>query len=290
MQQSMTGFGNDERKAQHLTIRSELKCLNSKFLDFSCRIPKELASKETELRNLVNTKIKRGKAMLTIELEQEAISQVSLVDTNLFQGYYNAFKELAKSDQVTTDSLFQLAIQSPDVLQTPEIGQEGLPWTDILESVNATLEQCIDFRKKEGLSLTRMLESYIHSISDQLDSVKKIDKQRIQSIKERLQSHLSELRSDIQLDENRFEQEIIYYIEKLDISEEIVRLGTHLDYFIEVLKSEANAGKKLGFISQEIGREINTIGSKANDSGIQRCVVVMKDDLEKIKEQLLNIL
>jgi uncharacterized protein (TIGR00255 family) len=291
MQQSMTGYGRDERTNQKFLIKSEIKSLNSKFLDFSPRFPKELSFKEAEIRNIVTDFMKRGKVMLNIELShinsQESTAQI---DEALFKAYYAKFSSLTKDVNGETKDLIKLALQAPDVIKQQELSQEDLPWEDISASLEASIFQCIDFRKNEGAALEEKLKEYILNISEGLKAVEKADDSRSENIRSRIQKNLDDIKDKVQIDENRFEQEIIYYLEKIDITEEKVRLQQHLEYFNEVISKEEYAGKKLGFIAQEIGREINTIGSKANDATIQKTVVMMKDELEKIKEQTLNIL
>jgi len=286
----MTGFGRDERTSQNLLIKTEIKALNSKFLDFSPRLPKELSAQEGEIRNLVADRLKRGKVMLTLELEMAADGEVNVqVDDARFKAYYEKFSQLSRSVNEQTTDLVKLALQAPDVIQQQEPDPESLPVKDIMASLNAAIDKCIAFRKNEGKALTEKLLAYITNIRNGLKTVEANDGSRMENIRSRIQKNLDEIRDRVQVDENRFEQELIFYMERLDISEEKVRLKQHLDYFDEVIKKEEYAGKKLGFISQEIGREINTIGSKANHAEIQRTVVMMKDELEKIKEQNLNI-
>ncbi|MEO9872518.1 YicC/YloC family endoribonuclease [Ekhidna sp.] len=291
MQESMTGYGRDERTCQNLLIKTEIKTLNSKFLDFSPRYPKELSSKEAEIRTVVTDRLKRGKVMLTIEIEVADDSSLDVqVDEARFKAYYKKFSELTREVGSDSPELVKLALQAPDVIKQQELDSESLPWKDIKESLSEAILQCIAFRKNEGEALAKKLSEYIKNIRDGLKTVEDNDDSRSENIRTRIQKNLDEIRDRVQVDENRFEQELIFYTERLDISEEKVRLKQHLDYFDEVIQKEENAGKKLGFISQEIGREINTIGSKANHAEIQRTVVMMKDELEKIKEQNLNIL
>ena len=287
----MTGYGRDERTSQNLLIKTEIKTLNSKFLDLSPRYPKELSLYEGEIRNLITDHLKRGKVMLTIELELADDSALDVqVDEARFKAFYDTFSRMTADVKSESSELIKLALQAPDVIKQQELDPESLPWNDIKASLTATIEQCIGFRKNEGEALTNKLSEYISNIRGGLKSVEEHDESRSENIRTRLQKNLDEIRDKVKVDENRFEQELIFYMERLDISEEKVRLKQHLDYFDEVISKEAFAGKKLGFISQEIGREINTIGSKANHAEIQRTVVMMKDELEKIKEQNLNIL
>ncbi|MEQ9468711.1 MAG: YicC/YloC family endoribonuclease [Ekhidna sp.] len=291
MQQSMTGYGRDERTSQNLLIKTEIKALNSKFLDFSPRMPKELSAWEGEIRNMITDQLKRGKVMLNIELEVADNSNLDvLVDEARFKAYYNKFSALTEAVNSHSGDLVKLAMQAPDVIKQQEIDPESLPWGDIKASLQEAIHHCIEFRKNEGEALAQKLGEYIANIRNGLKTVEENDESRSENIRSRIQKNLDEIRDRVQVDENRFEQELIFYMERLDISEEKVRLKQHLDYFDEVIGSEECAGKKLGFISQEIGREINTIGSKASHAEIQRTVVMMKDELEKVKEQNLNIL
>ena len=291
MQHSMTGYGRDERTSQNLLIKTEIKALNSKFLDFSPRLPKELSAQEADIRNVITDKLKRGKVMLTMELEMagDELQDVQ-VDESRFKAYYDKFNQLTTTVNGHSSDLIKLALQAPDVIKQQELDPESLPVKDIMASLNAAVDKCIAFRKKEGEALTKKLSEYIFNIRGGLKSVEENDESRSENIRTRIQKNLDEIRDRVQVDENRFEQELIFYMERLDISEEKVRLKQHLDFFEEVIKKEECAGKKLGFIAQEIGREINTIGSKANHAEIQRTVVMMKDELEKIKEQVLNVL
>ena len=287
----MTGYGRDERTSQNLLIKTEIKALNSKFLDFSPRYPKELSTIEGEIRSMITDQLKRGKIMLNVELEFADENALEVrVDEVRFKAFYNKFNELASEVNGHETDLIKLAIQAPDVIKQQEIDPEKLPLKDIKKSLQAAIDQCIEFRKNEGQALSEKLSEYVSSIRSGLGSVEENDESRSENIRSRIRKNLDEIRDKVQVDENRFEQELIFYLERLDISEEKVRLKQHLDYFDEVIQQEAYAGKKLGFISQEIGREINTIGSKANHAETQRTVVMMKDELDKIKEQLLNML
>jgi len=291
MQYSMTGYGRCEKKTQRILIKCEVKTLNSKFLDFSPRIPKELASKETIVRTLVTDELKRGKVMLTLELEFDAEeSQKFQVDEKLFKSYFEKFQALAKEVNTQQDNLVKMAIEAPEVIKQQELSEDDIPWEEVELCLKNALKECVDFRLQEGSVLEKKLAGYINNIRDGLVKIEEADPNREENIRQKIQKSLDEIRDKVKVDENRFEQELIYYLERLDISEEKVRLKQHLDYFSETISTQEYAGKKLGFISQEIGREINTIGSKANHADIQRTVVMMKDELEKIKEQSLNLL
>lgn len=291
MQQSMTGYGRSERTSQNFLIKAEVRTLNSKFLDFSPRMPKELSFKEAEIRNLSSDILKRGKIMLTVDLELAGDEAQGIqINESLFKAYFNKFKQLNDEVKGSGEGLVKLAFQAPDVIKQEELSPDELPWEDIQLTIKDALTKCVEFRKNEGSVLEEKLSEYIQHINEGLVAVEAADGNRSETIRNRLQKGLDDIREKVQVDENRFEQELIFYLERLDISEEKVRLKQHLTYFEEILKNEEAAGKKLGFIAQEIGREINTIGSKANDADIQRTVVSMKDELEKIKEQTLNIL
>jgi uncharacterized protein (TIGR00255 family) len=290
MLHSMTGFGQATIEHEGLTLKVEIKSLNSKFLDLFLKTPREISDKETEIRNYVQRILLRGKVNLQIELiSNEQGNKAQNIDDVVFKTYYSRYKQLAQELGDPTTELFRLALHSPDVISSQEEGPK-IEWAILEKVIHQACVACQDFRTKEGQSLAKKLMGYIQIIDDRLEKVKKLDPQRMENIRSRIGKNIDDIRSRVQVDENRFEQELIYYIEKLDITEEKVRLKRHLDYFIEVMNKEDTQGKKLGFISQEIGREINTLGSKANDADIQQLVVEMKDELEKIKEQLLNIL
>ncbi len=287
---SMTGFGSSEGDLSNYHLRIEIKTVNSKFFDLNLRLPRELADKELEIKNYLSSHLKRGKANVTVELEStDPTTPTVHIDDQLFKSYFERYKHLANETGADQKDLFRLALHSPDVIVNNNLS-EVLPWESMRPIIKEAVDRCMDSRKSEGDALAEKLKSYISAIKDGLTKVEAEDPNRKAQIKNRLNQSLDEIRDKVKVDQNRFEQELIYYFEKLDITEEKVRLGRHLDYFMEVLEDGESQGKKLGFISQEIGREINTIGSKANDAIIQRTVVQMKDELEKIKEQSLNII
>lgn len=287
---SMTGFGSAEVESKNYRVKVELKTLNSKFLDFNLKLPRELADKELEFKSIIGQHLKRGKVNLTVELVPLTLEEPTVrINDRLFTTYYRKYEELATQVSANPKDLFRLALHSPDVITTDDEGA-NVGWSVVQETLMGAIQQCNEFRKEEGAALMDQMKTYIGGIREGLDQVTRQDPARIRQIRERITSSIEEIREKVQVDQNRFEQELIYYIEKLDITEEKVRLGKHLEYFTEVMSHSDAQGKKLGFISQEIGREINTIGAKANDAVIQRAVVQMKDELEKIKEQLLNIL
>lgn len=287
----MTGFGqvsvNDGQTQMHI----EVKSLNSKFLDLNLRLPKTFSEKEMEVRNMISETLERGKVSVTIEYERLADNSIKhTYNESLFVAYYNELKKLADRVVAPYEDLFQLALTSPDVIKSNlSEGVNEEAWKQVKGLLQQALEQCDKFRVDEGKVLGNMLKNCCISIEQNLDSIKQLDPKRVDRIRERLRNNVSSFLGEEGFDPNRLEQEIIFYIEKLDINEEKVRLKSHLDYFIHALKEPQSNGKKLGFIAQEIGREINTIGSKANDAEIQKHVVLMKEELEKIKEQLNNI-
>ena len=288
----MTGFGQAQRDDGQLQIGVEIKSLNSKFLDLGLRIPRQFSEKELEVRNLISEKLERGKISIAIEYQRYGQQEVKQTyNETLFVAYYTQLKKLADKVVGEYDNLFEIALNSPDVIQNKgsEENTEA-DWAAVKESILKALAHCEEFRKAEGKVLEGKLTEYIKSIRTELKKVEELDPKRVERIREKLKGNIVAFFGEEGYDTNRLEQEIIFYIEKLDIHEERVRLKTHLDYFVQILGESQSGGKKLAFISQEIGREINTIGSKANDAEIQKHVVMMKEELEKIKEQLNNVL
>ncbi|TDK44916.1 YicC/YloC family endoribonuclease [Algoriphagus formosus] len=294
MIKSMTGFGRAGMEDDSRTIQAEVKTLNSKFLDLSLKLPRQFSEKEHEVRNLVQGILERGKVNLALDFIPKKSNQIPVtINEELFQAYFEKYQNLANSVVAEKSELFKLALQSPSVIvnMAPDEATEAEEeWELIQKVIIEALQKCDQFRKDEGESLFEKLKENIQVIESALQQVKAIEGQRKDRIKNRIRSNFQDWIEENDFDQNRFEQELIYYFEKLDITEELVRLETHLNYFIKVLNEETQQGKKLGFISQEIGREINTIGSKANDAGMQKWVILMKDELEKIKEQTLNVL
>ena len=293
MIKSMTGFGQAVLTNGDMTISVEVKSLNSKFLDLNLRLPRIFSEKELELRNAVAEKLERGKVSLSIDYAQTGKQEVlQTYNETLFLAYYQELKKLAsKVGSSSYDNLFHTALNSPGVVQGN--GKEELDpllWEKANELVKQAIAKCDAFRSAEGKSLNEKLVVYIKSIESALLKVEEIDPKRVDKIRSKIKGSVTAFFGEEGFDTNRLEQEIIFYIEKLDIHEERVRLRTHLDYFLKILTESQSNGKKLGFIAQEIGREINTIGSKANDAEMQKHVVLMKEELEKIKEQLNNVL
>lgn len=292
----MTGFGKSQKEIQDLQIRVEVKSLNSKFTDIFCRVPKSLSAKEIEIRNYLTQQLERGKMELNLHIQKNNENVVqSILPQNQIATYFTELKRFASElgvKNIDEQALYLQAMSMPslnssDQSQDDEEEIEAL-WKVVFEAVQVAVKECKEFRAREGKVVEDKFREYIASIKSGLEQVLEQDKIRMPGIRERMRNALLELGLKEDFDKNRFEQEVVYYIEKFDISEEKVRLATHLDYFIEIL--EEGNGKKLNFMAQEIGREINTIGSKANDSTIQRLVVNMKDELEKIKEQTANVL
>ena len=293
MIKSMTGFGNAGWENVEFMIHVEVKSLNSKFLDLSIRSPRQFSDKELEIRNLTQAVLERGKVGISIEFLAKNTSDIPVsINEELFRAYYSKFQNLSETVGANTAEVFKLALQAPSVItntNTDESDTEA-EWALVKKVIEEALAKCDEFRSDEGKVLEQKLLKNIEAIAGGLEKVKAEEGQRKEKIKQRIRGHFQEWLDENDFDKNRFEQELIYYFEKLDINEEIVRLDTHLKYFRKSLKEESNQGKKLGFISQEIGREINTIGSKANDAGIQQYVILIKDELEKIKEQSMNVL
>ena len=289
MIKSMTGFGKASQELSDKTINIEIRSLNSKSADISLRLSSGLRNYELELRNEISKQLERGKIDLSIFIESKKAEMPVEINIELAKAYHKQLKNLALELNEPIANALQQVLKFPDVLKNERKETDENEWKLIKHCLNSALDELNNFRDIEGLSLKKDFEIRISKINTCLEEIKTLDLIRINTIKNRIKNNIEEVIGKSNLDENRFEQELIYYIEKLDINEEKVRLKTHLDYFIETC-NEKSAGRKLNFISQEIGREINTIGSKANDAQIQKLVVLMKDELEKIKEQANNVL
>jgi uncharacterized protein (TIGR00255 family) len=294
MLQSMTGFGRAKIETEQYTFLAEVKTLNSKSADISIRLPRRFSDKEIELRNKVAAILDRGKINVSIDFEPKAQGQESKTQINkeLAKQYFNELKSFAGSIGTIDDqTIFAQVLRMQGVIEETKEQEVSEDETkNLLLLVDHALTECKNFRADEGKVLHETLKGYILQIVSLLENVKAQDPLRVEAVRARIEAHFQEISASEMFDKNRFEQEMIFYIEKLDISEEKVRLANHLEYFIGTMEKEEFPGRKLGFISQEIGREINTIGSKANDVVIQKLVVEMKDHLEKIKEQSLNVL
>ena len=281
----MTGFGKHTMQLPSKKITVEIKSLNSKNLDLTARLPQVYREFELEFRKQISDALVRGKVDFTLSVEFTGKEASASINTPVVLKFMEELKAIAGGDDV---KLLELALRMPDTLTTDkdEIEEEEL--SAIRATLSKALEAIQDFRQSEGKVLENDFSSRVTSIRALLSQVEIMDKNRLDSIRERLEKAVTDLKTDV--DQNRFEQELIYYLEKYDITEEKVRLNNHLNYFEETLNTSDSNGKKLGFISQELGREINTIGSKANYAPMQQLVVQMKDELEKIKEQMLNVL
>lgn len=286
----MTGFGRANGNWQNKSINIEIKSLNSKFTDLRLKLPNNYKDKETELRKIIQDDIVRGKIEFTLELvsadDQEALS----LNIPLFKKYHSALNQLKMELKLEQVDLMQSILRMPNVISSENSGLEEGEWKFVQNLVRDALLNLKEFRVSEGIALALDLEKRIHTIQDLLIQTQPHESSRIEKLREKLLLSAKEFVRKESFDQNRFEQEVMYYLEKIDITEEKVRLSQHCNYFLDTLKGkDSQKGRKLGFISQEIGREINTLGAKANDSNIQKIVVQMKDELEKIKEQIANI-
>jgi uncharacterized protein (TIGR00255 family) len=281
----MTGYGKSVIQLPTKKISIEIKSLNSKNLDLNTRIPSLYREKELDIRKLIATKLERGKIDFSLYMEITGEETSTQINKTVVKQYIKQLKEVVDGDET---ELLKMAIRLPDAVTTERDEIDEDEWSQIASEIDSSLEKIHQYRVDEGKSLESEFFDRVKNISDLLDEVIAMDPERIEGVRERLLKGVAELKEKV--DENRFEQELVFYIEKFDITEEKVRLKNHLDYFLKALKSDDSNGKKLGFIGQEMGREINTIGSKSNYAPMQKLVVQMKDELEKIKEQLLNVL
>ena len=291
MLKSMTGYGIAVFDSGNTKYTVEIKSLNSKFLELGLRIPKSFSEKEFQLRNECNKQIERGKVNLSINVEKaDSTVKAAGIDKDLLKHYFEQLKSVSAELNEPVANLFQLALGLPEVIKYEEETVSEDEWKIVEKTFQQALADFQRFRSDEGNVLEQDIKYRIGIIQQNLELVEIEEPKRVTVIRERLNQFLADAVGREGIDQNRFEQELIYYIDKLDITEEKIRLKTHCNYFLETLKNADANGKKLGFISQEIGREVNTIGSKANDANIQKLVVGMKEELEKIKEQLLNVL
>ncbi|WP_025069498.1 YicC/YloC family endoribonuclease [Bacteroides propionicifaciens] len=292
MIQSMTGYGKAVANLTNKKITIEVKSLNSKSLDLSTRIAPSYRDKEIEIRQLLSNRIARGKVDFNLWVEKDDLSDAAvIVNEKLIESYYKQINSVAQNLNLPLPAdWFQTLLRMPDVLTKPEVEEvTDEEWKEVMKGINEAVDHLVTFRNQEGEALETKFQHNIEQIAQLLKQVEPYDKERIEKVRERITDSL-ENALDVEYDNNRLEQELIFYIEKLDVNEEKQRLNHHLDYFITTLNGEAGQGKKLGFISQEIGREINTLGSKSNHAEMQKIVVQMKDELEQIKEQVLNVL
>lgn len=285
MIQSMTGFGKSTLQLPTKKISIEIKSLNSKSLDLNARMPNQYREKELEMRKIIALSLDRGKVDFNLYIEATSDETSSTVNTEVVKSYISQLKAVVNADDL---ELLKMAVRMPDALKTVREEIDEDEYKVILETLKDALNEINTFRSDEGKVLEEEFKLRITNLQNLLDAVIKVDPERVEAVRERLRKGVEELKEKV--DENRFEQELVYYIEKYDIAEEKTRLENHLSYFLEAINSKDSNGKKLGFISQEIGREVNTIGSKSNYAPMQQLVVQMKDELEKVKEQLLNVL
>ncbi|MES2284723.1 MAG: YicC/YloC family endoribonuclease [Bacteroidota bacterium] len=291
MIKSMTGFGKSVTEIPGKKVTVEVRSLNSKALDLNLRLPYIYKEKELGLRSDISKQIERGKIDLTVFTESNQETLPVAINKTLAKTYYKELKALSEELNENSSNLLALVVKMPEVMKAERevVELDEAEWEQVKGAVDTAIEAFQKFRSDEGKILANEFQTRIGIIYSLLADVVKMDGSRVENVRTRIKNNIAEFVEKEKIDQNRFEQELIYYIEKLDITEEKLRLKTHLDYFTNTLQ-EPSSGRKLGFISQEIGREINTIGSKANDAAVQKLVVQMKDELEKIKEQLLNVL
>ena len=291
MIRSMTGFGRTEFEVGNKKITLEIKSLNSKQLDINTRIPAMYREKDIEIRRLISEKLTRGKVDFALYLDNLGTESTSRINADIVKDYYRQLKTIHKELGLeVNNTIIQSILRLPETVKMVYDELEESEWLMVRENLIKSLEELNRFRDQEGLALKTDIEGNVANILDLLKQIEPFENQRMENVKAKIKDSLDALQLNGSVDKNRFEQELIYYMEKLDINEEKVRLTNHCSYFAETMSETEASGRKLGFIAQEIGREINTIGSKANESGLQRIVVQMKDSLEKIKEQVLNVL
>src|SRR5690554_2737458 len=287
---SMTGYGRAVVELPNKKITIEIRSLNSKQFDLFTRLPLLYREKEIALRNSLSKQLERGKVDLSMNVEVVAKDVTSKIDHHVVKQYQQELTALAKEMSVPApEDWFSVLMRLPDTMKQEIEELDDTEWKQVEAAINQAVKELIDFRAREGEMLQNLLKEKIDRIHTLLGEIESFEAERIEKVKSRLHEELKNLEG-IEYDKNRFEQEVIYYLEKLDVNEEKTRLAHHLDYFLETIDDSRSQGKKLGFITQEIGREINTLGSKSNQSDMQRIVVQMKDELEQIKEQILNVL
>ncbi len=292
MIQSMTGYGKATAELTDKKINIEIKSLNSKSLDLSARIAPIYREKEMEIRNEISKTLERGKVDFSLWVEKkETAESATPINQTLVEGYYNQIKNIADNLNIPVPAdWFQTLLRMPDVMCKPEATElSEEEWIKVHNTIKEAIAHLVDFRQQEGIALAKKFNENINNIARLLESVAPFEQERVNKVKDRITEALEKTLS-VDYDKNRLEQEIIYYIEKLDINEEKQRLTNHLKYFIKTMEEGKGQGKKLGFIAQEMGREINTLGSKSNHAEMQKIVVQMKDELEQIKEQVLNVM
>ena len=289
---SMTGYGKVVTILSNKKITIEIKSLNSKSLDLSTRIAPSYREKEIEIRQLLSNRVSRGKVDFSLWIDKDDLSDAAvIVNEKLLEGYYNQISSISQNLNIPLPlDWFQTLLKMPDVLTKPEIEEVTEDeWHTVLDAINEAIDHLVNFRIQEGAALEAKFVQNVNTIEQLLTDIEPFEKERVEKVKERITDALDNALG-VEYDNNRLEQELIFYIEKLDVNEEKQRLKNHLNYFVTTLKGEEGQGKKLGFITQEMGREINTLGSKSNQADMQKIVVQMKDELEQIKEQVLNVL
>ena len=290
MIQSMTGYGKTVVAYNGKKINIEVKSLNSKQLDLTTRIAPLYREKEMEVRQMISERVVRGKVEFSLWIEKDATTDAAPVNTALMQQYYEQLKAFADQNKMQDVDWVSTLVRMPDVLTKTEVEElTDDEWTAVRQGVVEALQHLVDFRTQEGAALEKKFSEKVDNIEQLMKSIEPYEKSRVEKIRQRIVDSLKQI-PEAEYDKNRLEQELIYYIEKLDISEEKQRLANHLKYFRETMADQPGQGKKLGFIAQEMGREINTTGSKSNQAEMQNIVVMMKDELEQIKEQVLNAL
>ena len=291
MIQSMTGFGKSSCELDDKFVNIEIKSLNSKQLDVYMRLTGNFRDKEMEIRNELTNRLKRGKIEVLFSVEYKEGRQATQINAAIVKDYYNQLRSIAEEIGISgQEPLLQAVLRMPETFNNGKESIDPDEWAKLQQALGKALEELEQFRIQEGRTLENDVITRIRRIESLLAGVEPFEKERVESLVNKMKGSLLEFVPQERIDNNRFEQELIYYIEKIDISEEKTRLQHHCTYFQEVISEPEQVGRKLGFVAQEIGREINTIGSKANHSGIQKLVVLMKDELEKVKEQLMNVL
>ena len=287
----MTGFGKATGEFNGKKIVVEIKSLNSKQLDISTRLAGLYREKDIEIRNEVSQRLERGKIDLSLYIENSAKETNTQINQSVIEAYYNQIQAISTNTGIEMPAnWFEILLRLPDVMKTETSELDENEWIEVKKIILDAVQQLKNFRIQEGKSLEQVFATKIGHIDELLGQIAPYEAERVEKIKAKLEENLQNIADKFDYDKNRLEQELIFYIEKLDVNEEKIRLKTHLDYFIETMEKEQAPGKKLGFIAQEIGREVNTLGSKSNHSEMQKIVVMMKDDLEQIKEQVLNVL
>lgn len=290
MVRSMTGYGNAKGLVGGQGVTVEIRSLNSKFLELNVRMPMQFRDRELELRADLGKQLERGKADLNISFDNNDLAKRSSVNKEIFNAYFEELTSLGKEYHLSDVNLMDIILRMPAVMNADKAESDETQWNELKALINEAIKKFNQFRDNEGAVLGKDTTDRVTVILNSIPRLEEFEQVRVENIRQRIMRSINELQEQSNIDHNRFEQELIYYIEKLDISEEKVRLRSHCDYFMQTLNGADGNGKKLGFIAQEIGREINTIGAKANDAGMQRIVVEMKDELEKLKEQLANVL